>query len=128
MSEPAASDPRHVVVVVEDETLIRMAACQALEDAGFQVVETEHADEAMAVLRARAREIRAMFTDIHMPGSMDGMALAHLSRQSWPWIALLVASGHARPGSHEMPEGSRFVAKPYDPDHVVGHLREMTTT
>jgi len=54
--------------------------------------------------------------------------LAHLSRQSWPWIALLVASGHARPGSHEMPEGSRFVAKPYDPDHVVGHLREMTTT
>lgn len=103
-----------------------MAACQALEEAGFQVVETEHADEAIAILHARAREIRAMFTDIHMPGSMDGMALAHLSRRSWPWIALLVASGQARPGPDEMPEGSRFVAKPYDPDHVVGHLREMT--
>lgn len=113
------------MVVVEDEILIRMAACQALEDAGFQVVETEHADEAIAILNARAQEIQAMFTDIHMPGSMDGMTLAHLSRQSWPWIALLVASGHARPGSHEMPEGSRFVAKPYDPDHVVGHLRDM---
>jgi CheY-like chemotaxis protein len=115
----------HVVVVVEDEEFIRVVICEALADAGFDVVETQHADEAASVLRSRAQEIHALFTDIHMPGSMDGMALAHLSRRSWPWIVLLIASGLAHPRSDELPEGSRFVAKPYHPDHVVDHLREM---
>ena len=128
MDEQAASDARHVVVVVEDEVLVRLVACQALEEAGFLVVEAQHADEAIAVLRARAADVRAVFTDIHMPGSMDGMALAHLSRRSWPWIVLLIASGRARPRPDEMPEGSRFLPKPYDANHAIGHLRQMLAT
>lgn len=113
------------MVVVEDEELIRLVACEALAHAGFDLVETQHADEAIAVLGARAREIQAMFTDIHIPGSMDGLALAHLSRRMCPWVALLIASGRARPRPEEMPSGSRFVAKPYRSAHVVSHLREM---
>jgi CheY-like chemotaxis protein len=117
----------HIVVVAEDEEIIRAVVCEALADAGFNVVETQHADEAVSVLQHRAEEIDALFTDIHMPGSMDGVALAHLSKRSWPWIALLIASGLARPRSEDLPEGSRFLPKPYHPDHVVRHLREMLT-
>ena len=116
---------KHVVVLVEDELLIRIDVLAALAEAGFDVVETEHADEAISVLRERASNIFAVFTDVHMPGSMDGMELAHLARRSWPWIALLITSGRARPEPGDLPGGSRFLPKPYDPDHVVDHLREM---
>ncbi len=125
MNETAVADAKHVVVVVEDEVLIRVTVCEILADAGFEVVETEHADKAIAVLRGRAREVHAIFTDVHMPGSMDGLALAHLSRRTWPWIALLITSGRAHPRAEELPKGSRFLPKPYHPDHVIGHLREM---
>jgi two-component system, response regulator PdtaR len=125
MTERAASVDKHIVVVVEDETLIRLFVCEALTEAGFDVVEAQHADAAVAILRARAAEIHALFTDIHMPGSMNALALAHLSRRSWPRIALLIASGLAHPQPEEMPHGSRFLPKPYHPNHVVGHLREM---
>jgi CheY-like chemotaxis protein len=121
---PAANDV-HMIVVAEDEEAIRVIVCQALTDAGFIVVEAGHADEAAILLRAHAPAVHALFTDIHMPGSMDGLALAHMSRCNWPWIALLIASGQARPPMHELPEGSRFLPKPYHPDHVVDHLREM---
>ena len=123
-NEPTAGGT-HVVVVVEDEAILRFIVCQALADAGFDVVETEHAAEAVAVLHNRAREIHAIFTDVHMPGTMDGLALAHFSWRNWPWIALLIASGLAHPRPEEMPEGSRFLPKPYHLDHVVRHLREM---
>lgn len=116
---------KHLVVIVEDEVLIRLVVCDVLAEAGFDILEAGHADEAVGVLQSRAREVRALFTDVHMPGSMDGLALAHMSRRSWPWIALLIASGRARPEPDEMPEGSRFLRKPYHPGHVVAHLREM---
>jgi hypothetical protein len=79
----------------------------------------------LAYLRDNAQKTRALFTDIHVPGSMDGLALAHLSRRAWPWISLLIASARAHPEAHEMPEGGRFIPKPYEPDHVVHHLREL---
>ncbi len=116
---------KHLVVVVEDEFLIREAACDALTEAGFDVVSVEHAEAALDVLHRRAAEIRGMFTDIHMTGETDGLQLAHIARRKWPWIVLLIASGQARPRPHELPEGSRFVQKPYDPDHVIDHLRDM---
>lgn len=125
MSQNASLQDRYLVLVVEDEILIRLLACEVLADAGFDVVETQHADEAVAVLHARGQDVHAVFTDIHMPGSMDGLELAHLSRRKCPWVALLIASGRARPQSEELPEGSRFLSKPYDLDHVVAHLQEM---
>lgn len=121
----SAAGCRHVVVVVEDETFIRLFTCEALVDAGFNVFEAQHADEALDILRARGQQVHALFTDVHLPGSIDGLALAHLSRATWPWIVLLIASGRARPLADEMPVASRFLPKPYETDRVVRHLREM---
>jgi CheY-like chemotaxis protein len=124
----SASDPHRpaiVVLVAEDDMLIRMMAVDALTDAGFAVIEVAHADDALNILTDQAQEVRALFTDIHMPGTMTGLELAHHVRGNWPWIALLVASGKAQPASEAMPAGSRFLPKPYNPDHVVQHVREL---
>ena len=105
--------------------MIRMMAVDALTDAGFTVVEAGRADDALNILTSQDYKIRALFTDIHMPGTMTGLELAHHVRDKWPWIALLVASGKARSDSEAMPAGSRFLPKPYSPDHVVQHVREL---
>jgi CheY-like chemotaxis protein len=120
------NDAPSTIIVVEDELLIRMVAVDALSDAGFEVIEVEHAHAALAILHERASDIHAIFTDVHMPGTIDGLGLVRHAHVSWPWIALLVTSGKAHPGDADMPHGCRFVAKPYDPDHVVTHIRELT--
>ncbi len=122
-SDPAS--PSVVVLVAEDEVLIRMMAVDVLTDAGFVVIEAAHADDALSLLASQAHEVRALFTDIHMPGTMTGLELAHHVRGNWPWIALLVASGKARPHADAMPSGSRFLLKPYDPNHLIQHVREL---
>ncbi len=114
-----------IIIVVEDEVIIRMIVAEALTEAGFHVIEVEHADAALIVLRSSASDIRAIFTDVHMPGSMNGLELAQHASQHWPWIALLVASGKAQPHAAEMPAGSRFLPKPYRPAHVVTHIQEL---
>lgn len=119
------SRPSVVVVVAEDDVLIRMTAVDALTDAGFAVIEAVQAEEALRILATQANAVHALFTDIQMPGRMTGLELAHHVRDQWPWIALLVASGNFRPSPAAMPAGSRFLPKPYDPDHVVRHVREL---
>lgn len=114
-----------VVIVVEDEALIRMSAVYALEDADFAVLEAGTADEAIEILEREADSIHVVFTDIRMPGSMDGVELAHHIRRHWPHIGLIAASGHARRLAARLPHGSRFVAKPYNLDEVVGHVRDL---
>src|SRR4051812_36346965 len=99
----------HVVLVLEDELLVRMAVCSALADAGFAVVGAHDADWALTYIRDHARDISALFTDVHVPGSMDGLALAHLSQRTWPWISLLIASARAQPQPHQLPQGCRFL-------------------
>jgi two-component system, response regulator PdtaR len=113
------------VLIVEDEWLVRISSASALAEAGFTVTEIDRTDQAIAHLRDRARQIHALFTDIHVPGPIDGLALAHLSRRTWPWVQLLVVSGRAKPAAHELPEGARFLGKPYETDQVIFHLREM---
>lgn len=115
-----------VVLVVEDEIIIRMLIVGLLADAGFHVLEIDHTDLALAVLESKATDIHVLFTDIHVPGAMNGLELAHHASRQWPWIALLITSGKANPRLEEMPPESRFLPKPYDPDHVVSHVREMT--
>jgi DNA-binding NtrC family response regulator len=115
-----------IIIVAEDELLIRMVAADALISAGFEVIEVDHADAALNILHARAVEVCALFTDVNMPGEMDGLALAHHASSKWPWIRLLVASGHAQPQADDMPKGCRFLPKPYDPDHMVSHIRDLT--
>jgi CheY-like chemotaxis protein len=114
------------IVVAEDEVLTRIAIADTLRDEGFDVMEAQHAEEALGILGDRAAAIHILFTDIHMPGAMDGLALAHHTKRNWPWIALLIASGVARPEAADMPENSRFLAKPYDHRHVIQHIQEMT--
>jgi DNA-binding NtrC family response regulator len=125
-----ASMDRHqhpcVVVVVEDEALIRMAAAYALEDAEYAVIEADCADKAVEILKREAASIHAVFTDVNMPGTMNGIELAHHVRRHWPHIGLLAASGRSTIGAAHLPRGSRFVSKPYDLDEVVRHISDLT--
>src|ERR1700712_221670 len=116
------------VIVVEDEFLIRMLAVETLSDAGFAVLEAEDAAEALAYLEARSDTIGVLFTDIHMPGEMDGLGLAHHARKHWPWIGQLITSGRATPAGRGFPAESRFLRKPYDLDNIVAHVRALTAT
>ena len=90
-----------------------MTAADELGDAGFQVLEAANADVALAVLEVRSDEVQVLFTDIDMPGSMDGMALAEQVHQRWPHVLLLISSGYARPHPDEIPDNGHFVPKPY---------------
>jgi CheY-like chemotaxis protein len=109
--QPGASK-RPVVLIVEDETLVRLNAVEMIETDGFEVIEATSADDAILILEQR-NDIRLIFTDIDMPGSMDGLKLAHFVKGRWPPIKIIATSGHAKITESELPEGSRFLAKPY---------------
>ena len=102
---------RSVVLVVEDEALIRMSAVQIAEDAGYEALEASNADEAIQILEARS-DISLVFTDVHMPGTMDGMRLAHYIRNRWPPVRLMVASGVAILSERDMPPAQAFFGSP----------------
>jgi CheY-like chemotaxis protein len=112
------------VLVVEDETLIRMDITTFLEDEGFTVYEAADADEAIAILH-RNSDIRVMFTDIDMPGSMDGLKLAAAVRDRWPPVQIIVTSGHRQLSDDLLPVEGRFFSKPYDHSRVISAIREM---
>src|SRR6195952_5147268 len=109
---------RSVVLIVEDEFLLRMNAAEMIGGAGFDVVEAGNADEAIAILEARP-DIHIVFTDIQMPGSMDGLKLARFVKGRWPPIKIVATSGFVNVGNEDLPEGSRFLPKPYLPEQVV---------
>ncbi|MFE1598375.1 response regulator [Methylobacterium sp. ID0610] len=116
--------PVPVVLLVEDDGLLLMEAADTLAEAGFQVVEAPHADKALQVLES-AQEVDALMTDVDMPlGSIDGLALARLVAKRWPWIPVLVVSGMGTPGPNDMPEGARFIPKPYAPFDLVQTLHD----
>ena len=113
-----------VVLVVEDNALIRMNALDLVRSAGFEGVGAASADEAIAILEARA-DIRLVFTDVEMPGTIDGVKLAHYIRNRWPPIHLIVASGKAIRDESQLPTGSRFFSKPYDSNTIVKEMTRM---
>ncbi len=115
--------PRPVVLLVEDEPLLRMLGADVLEDAGFGVVAAGNADEALERLEDHP-EVGVLFTDVRMPGSLDGIALARLVHDRRPDVRLVVASGHAQLRSEDLPDNGRFVSKPYRPDELVEAIRE----
>ena len=123
MSVTAAK--RSVVLVVEDDFLIRISAVEMIEEAEFDVVEAANADEAMEILEARL-DITVVFTDIQMPGSMDGLKLAAAVRGKWPPIKVVATSGIVNARKVDLPEGGRFLPKPYSSAEIVGTLRELT--
>jgi CheY-like chemotaxis protein len=105
------------VLIVEDQALVRAGAVDLVEDAGFEAIEAANADEAIRILESRS-DIRVVFTDIDMPGSMDGLKLAHAVRNRWPPIKLVVTSGQSLRTDKDLPKGGRFVGKPYGPSQV----------
>jgi CheY-like chemotaxis protein len=112
------------VIVVEDEPLVRMDIAMSLENDGFIVLEASNADDAIDILNAHP-EIRLMFTDIDMPGSMDGLKLAEAVRDRWPPVKIIVASGHRALSDELLPVEGRFFSKPYDHNRVITTMREM---
>jgi CheY-like chemotaxis protein len=116
---------RPVVLIVEDEFLLRMDAADIIEGAGFEAVEAANADQAIEILEARP-DIAVIFTDIQMPGSMDGLKLARAVRGRWPPIKIVTTSGCLNVEVGDLPEGGRFLPKPYSPSQVTGVLRELT--
>jgi CheY-like chemotaxis protein len=111
---------RAIVLLVEDEVLIRWATAGVLREAGFEVLDVESADAALPILEGRS-DIGVLFTDINMPGEMNGQALAYEVHRRWPSVRLLVTSGDIRTREPLLPLGSRFLAKPYsDVDLIAG--------
>ncbi len=101
-----------------------MHAASILEDAGFTVLEAMNADEAIDLLQTRS-DIRVVFTDIDMPGSMDGLKLARVVRDRWPPVELIVTSGHFNIRESDLPERGRFFPKPYDATRLVDAIRSF---
>jgi CheY-like chemotaxis protein len=115
---------RPVVLVVEDEYFLRINAVLMIEDAGFDVLEAASADQAIEILEARP-DVHVIFTDIQIPGSMDGLKLAHAVRGRWPPIKIIATSGRVNIRADDLPEGGRFLPKPYGPEEIAGTLREL---
>jgi two-component system, response regulator PdtaR len=113
-----------VILIVEDEFLLRMDSAEVIGNAGFEVIQAANADEAIAILTARP-DIHVVFTDIQMPGSMDGMKLAGFVRDRWPPIKIVATSGLVRVEDGDLPAGSLFLPKPYRDVELVAALRQL---
>jgi CheY-like chemotaxis protein len=115
---------RPVVLVVEDEPLIRLFALEMIEDAGFEVLEAANASAALMTLEERC-DIRVVFTDVDMPGSMDGIMLAIRIRSRWPDVQIIITSGRPWPEEAVVPADIPFFSKPYRQDRVLDTVRKM---
>jgi len=115
---------RPVVLVVEDDFLLRMDAVDIVKDAGLEAEEAANADEAIAIIETHPN-IHVVFTDVQMPGTMDGLKLARFVKDRWPPIKIVATSGRIKISEEDLPEGSIFVPKPYSPTQIVNTLREL---
>src|ERR1700677_1893207 len=122
----AASKPAvlRTVLVVEDEMMLRMRAVDMVEDAGFTSVEAINADDALAILESRS-DIELLFTDIQMPGSMDGLKLAYAVHERWPLIKIILVSGQLKLTDNDRPPKSRFFGKPLDVKQMIAEMQDM---
>jgi CheY-like chemotaxis protein len=118
--------PQPYVLVVEDEFFSRLHAVDLVEAAGFRAIEASNADEAIAILEAR-KDIRIVFTDIDMPGSMDGLRLARAIRERWPPIELILTSGHVDVTDSDVPERALFFSKPYRDKEISSALQKFAS-
>jgi two-component sensor histidine kinase len=122
VTEPTPTKP--TVLVVEDEMLLRMRAVDIVEDAGFTSLEAVNAEDAMVLLESRS-DIDLLFTDIQLPGAMNGLKLAYAVHERWPSIKIILVSGQVTPGEDDRPTDSRFFAKPVEVQHMTTELQDM---
>ena len=121
----AVPRPPIVVLVVEDDFLLRMDAVDIVRNAGFEAIEAANADQAIAIIEADP-DIHIVFTDVQMPGTMDGLRLASFIRDRWPPIKIVATSGRLRVAEEDLPKGSIFVPKPYSPEQIIRTFRQLT--
>ena len=115
--------PNALIVVVDDDVFERLGASGMFVDAGYRVLEAGDADEALRFFETNA-DIRLLFTDVSMPGSISGSDLAHQVAERWPEVGIIVTSGRPRP--LKLPLSMLFHDKPYEPAAVLRQARKMT--
>ena len=124
MSEGLKKSNGIAVLVVDDEPFVRMDMAEILRRAGFQVEEASNSDEALEKLNGGSYPLRALVTDVQMPGTMNGYGLAKLVHKRFPQAAIVVISGAVRPSLGEMPSNTTFLAKPVIPERLVRAVNE----
>jgi two-component system, response regulator PdtaR len=117
---------RTIVLVAEDEALLRLFTADYLTDAGFRVIEAPNAAEALRVLETTPA-VRVLFTDVEMPGGIDGLELAREVQRRWPGVVIIVTSGHVRPAREELASSAGFFQKPVREEAVVQMIRERVS-
>jgi CheY-like chemotaxis protein len=115
------------VLIVEDEPLLRSMAVEFLSEAGLVTFEAENATDALELLNDRAPEVAVLFTDVRMPGSMDGLELARVAHSSWPWIRVIVTSGAFGKPADKLPTDADFLRKPWLPLDLLAHVLKAAT-
>jgi len=114
-----------VILVTEDEVLVRMFVTDALMDTGkYRVIEAVHAAEALRVLEARP-DVQLLFTDVNMPGAMDAMALAKVVAERWPGVHIIITSALGPSNLADWPKKARFLPKPYRAQALVDLIDEV---
>ena len=121
---PGVTAALPTVLIVEDEMMLRMRAVDIVEDAGFTPIEAVNADDALAILESRS-DIELLFTDIQMPGSIDGLKLAHAVHERWPSIKIILVSGQLKLTDEDKPADSRFFGKPLDVKQMIAEMQDM---
>jgi CheY-like chemotaxis protein len=111
-------------LAVDDDPFILMDVIGILEDAGFRTYEADDGDAAIAMLPEYAHTITLLFSDVDMPGDTNGFALARHVAENYPWIEIVIGSGHLRPKAGDLPEKATFVSKPFNAQMIHGHLHE----
>lgn len=111
-----------LVLIVEDEALVRIIAASMLQDAGFDTLEADTAEEALHLLEEHD-QVRVLFSDVQLPGGVDGLSLARTVHDRWPDIGLLLTSGGVNVRQSQIPDDGRFLPKPYDVGEMVKAVR-----
>jgi CheY-like chemotaxis protein len=112
-------------LAVDDDAIIRIDACQILEEAGFRCLDADTGDAALDLLREKHEQIVVLFTDVEMPGSVDGFELARQVAERWPHIEIVVSSGAKTPADGQLPEKAAFIAKPFSAEVVHAELARL---
>jgi CheY-like chemotaxis protein len=126
MTDAMANKPAPVILIVEDDPFLRMLTVEFVNEAGFETLEACDADQAIAILESNSK-ITVLFTDINMPGSMDGLKLARVVSNRWPVIEILIASGHVLLQQADLPPNGRFLRKPYRAAAMIADLHSLVS-
>lgn len=117
--------PVQLVLVVEDDQLLKSLTTAIVEEAGFVVLSADNADEALLILASRS-DIAILLTDVNMPGTLDGLQLAHAVSKRWPHIKIVVVSGRGDLSAAQMPAGCLFFPKPYETEAMISAIDHLS--